>query len=360
MPDFFSTFKVPDVLDAAQQQLSLIDLQNRIANAPVENKIKQLDAALKSNELIMTDIENDKKRWDLVKAKNDEARAQTNFFFENAKSLPGLFNLSFDLGAAAASRMGMAAVQQENGTIGLAIPNANGGALTITLDPKRIGDPEKIADSEKQIRNEWVKAGENFRIVDENYRTLLSATEVKTGIGDLTAIVAYAKIIDPGSVVREGEVDRVVNTTNLPEWLKAMYRRQVNVDAPTLTPMQRQSLVYLSGERQKLNKTNLTALGRHYYDIAQISGWNPKKVLVPIGSLQMKDFISDEPALGETQIPEAPAMPSVLPQKPEAQGAAAIPGIMERSALEQMQKAKFKTTDELLKNNLFKGYTGGQ
>ena len=56
----------------------------------------------------------------------------------------------------------------------------------------------------QQLRGEYIKASQPYVLVRDSYNTVKSTQDTKEG--DLALIYSYVKILDPGSVVREGEI----------------------------------------------------------------------------------------------------------------------------------------------------------
>lgn len=93
---------------------------------------------------------------------------------------------------------------------------------------------EKKLDTALKLSDRWAnnKTTEKTGVMASSYAPLKSLTDKRikggknaAGVTDLTIIVEYMKMIDPGSVVREGEVEVVRNTANMPEDLKMAYQR---------------------------------------------------------------------------------------------------------------------------------------
>lgn len=120
---------------------------------------------------------------------------------------------------------------------------ATGGAI----------DPEKRFDFESKLRREYSDQTKTFRDTDDAYQRILATQEQikgmkpddeRIGVNDLALIVSYAKMIDPGSVVREGEVEVIRKTESIPGQLWSLYTKAIAGDK--LTESQRSSIVGLS------------------------------------------------------------------------------------------------------------------
>lgn len=72
-------------------------------------------------------------------------------------------------------------------------------------------------------RKEFTNLSKKFSTVADSYRRINAAEA--TAAGDLALIFNYMKMLDPGSVVREGEFATAQNAAGIPERLRAQYNR---------------------------------------------------------------------------------------------------------------------------------------
>lgn len=276
-------------LESAQKQLGLIDLVNRIQAAPVEQRLKEIDAALKGNELLMTDIKNEKARVDLVTSKNDEARKQMEFTLNQLKSLPTLFNTDFKLGKAWAQQLGMTASKNEDGTVRLVKPGRNGTLESINLVPKKITDPEKILQSEKDLRNEWEDGGKDFAIRSQFYKNMLGLAKLNSPQGDLGIIFSYMKTLDPVSSVQQGEQATAKTAPNVPDQIRNAYNRLLSDKGAFFTPEVRRG--YLDAGKAIYDDALESHFqrGKFFFDMDskrnKETNLNAKNILVPVGGI---------------------------------------------------------------------------
>jgi hypothetical protein len=75
------------------------------------------------------------------------------------------------------------------------------------------------------LHGRWLQETKNHRDVALNYDAVLSAGSDPSPAGDLSLIFAYMKMLDPGSVVREGEFATAANTGSVPERVRAQYNK---------------------------------------------------------------------------------------------------------------------------------------
>ena len=156
---------------------------------------------------------------------------------------------------------------------------------------------ESPFDQEKKIRDTFIKQSTEFIKVRDAYGTVL-ANSGGSAAGDLGMIFAFMKMLDPGSVVREGEFATASNAAGVDDRLRNQYNRLLNGER--LTPEQRQDFLSTA------NNTYETRLQQHAYleeqtkGIAEGYGLDPAKIIV--------DFRLQ----GRPDTPESNALPDPL------------------------------------------------
>jgi hypothetical protein len=71
------------------------------------------------------------------------------------------------------------------------------------------------------MREEYFKRTAVYQETKDAYGRVLSANE--NAAGDLALVFAYMKMLDPGSVVREGEFASAANAAGVPERIRNIY-----------------------------------------------------------------------------------------------------------------------------------------
>lgn len=64
-----------------------------------------------------------------------------------------------------------------------------------------------------------------FVTIRDNYQKVVSGAELGSGVGDLAIVYGYMKMLDPTSVVREGEFATAENAGGIPEWIRNSYNK---------------------------------------------------------------------------------------------------------------------------------------
>lgn len=104
---------------------------------------------------------------------------------------------------------------------------------------------DKRPEAETKFRTEYNNQTKPFQEVKSAYGRVLSSED--SAVGDLSLIFGYMKMLDPGSVVREGEFATAQNAAGVPERVQNIYNRIIRGER--LTAPQRESF---KGQAKKL------------------------------------------------------------------------------------------------------------
>jgi hypothetical protein len=166
----------------------------------------------------------------------------------------------------------------------------DGKEITVSLDPatgqyiqigdEKPGDRGSAFDTEQKLRKEYTATPEyaRFNDVRSSYDRVATASEQDNGPGDIAMVYGYMKMLDPGSVVREGEFATAEQTTGLPGYVVNLYNKAIS--GTRLTPEQRAQFVdmasqFYDGELSRLNEINT-----RYSQIAEASDLDPSRIIV--------------------------------------------------------------------------------
>jgi hypothetical protein len=117
------------------------------------------------------------------------------------------------------------------------------------------------------------------------YNELLKAAQAKTPESDLHMIYMLAKIYDPNSVVREGEVATAANTSPAMEKWWGLYNKQINAQS-ALSDRARASFIdegYKAATAHYEAAAPLIQMGN---DRAQRLGLDPRNAVPPLSAPQ--------------------------------------------------------------------------
>lgn len=139
------------------------------------------------------------------------------------------------------------------------------------------------AGAEDDMRQEYVKASGEFLDVQRSYARVLASADQPSAAGDLALIFNYMKILDPGSVVREGEFATAQNSAGIPERIRNQYNRAL--EGERLSDNQRDDFVDRAGKLFDSQKDIQGNLANYYKGLASQRGLNTENVVPPFESL---------------------------------------------------------------------------
>ena len=143
--------------------------------------------------------------------------------------------------------------------------------------------------NEDKLRDEHQKLSGTFIDVRDAYGRILSNAEEQTAASDLSLIFNYMKMLDPGSVVREGEFANAQNSAGVGDQVRAKYNSILSGER--LAENTRKDFIQTA---QYLYKTQLNTqknLDKNYQDLATSYGLDPDKVVLDFNSpISKKEF----------------------------------------------------------------------
>jgi len=117
----------------------------------------------------------------------------------------------------------------------------------------------------------------SYQMVRNGYEKLRSASQLNNGAGDVSMIFAYMKMLDPTSVVREGEFGTAEQTGGIPSQISNLYNKLLNGER--LTPEQRQQFVQAGDGLYQEAQQNLTQANEQYGGRAKTWGVDPSGIV---------------------------------------------------------------------------------
>jgi len=151
-------------------------------------------------------------------------------------------------------------------------------------DAKTAEDEKKVkADNfknEQDLRKEYTSSPvyKRYDDVRASYDRIQTGAERDSGAGDMGVIFGYMKMLDPGSVVREGEFATAENSAGIPDYVRNLYNKAVSGER--LTPEQRQEFVGASHSLYAKETGKVEELNQRYTDIATTHGFEPSRIIV--------------------------------------------------------------------------------
>ena len=115
-------------------------------------------------------------------------------------------------------------------------------------------DPEKMSGLEDTIRKEFLGQAKPYIEIGQAYKKIQESAKTPSAAGDLALIFNYMKILDPGSVVREGEFATAQNAAGVPDRIRAQYNQVIN--GQRLADVQRQDFLNQAKNVTRSQKDN--------------------------------------------------------------------------------------------------------
>lgn len=151
--------------------------------------------------------------------------------------------------------------------------------------PQGAGDASdqlERAKYEQQLRKEWSALTTETKTVNDSVARVRKGAELDSGSGDLAVVYGYMKLLDPGSVVREGEFATAEQTAGLPQQVVAIYNRIINGER--LTPSQRSQFLTAAEGLAADKSQRFEATRRQFEDIARQAGSDPRRIMLDEGA----------------------------------------------------------------------------
>lgn len=182
-------------------------------------------------------------------------------------------------------------------------------------------EPEKRPELEAKMRAEYNNQTKNFGEVKAAYGRVLASEE--TAAGDLALIFSYMKMLDPGSVVREGEFATAEQAAGVPDRIRNIYNKlltgeRLNPDQRKMFASQARSLYDQSRQQEALVRSGIERIARGYglnvgnifYEAAETEPRAPGRAPAPAPAA--RGAPAPMPAPAPAPMPPAPP-PAPLP-----------------------------------------------
>ena len=144
--------------------------------------------------------------------------------------------------------------------------------------------PKDRFEAENKLRDEFQKQTGTFGIVRDAFAKVQAASKDPNAASDIALIFAYMKILDPSSVVREGEFATAQNAGGIPDQVVNMYNRALNGER--LNNVQRNNFV---GEARKVYQAQTVSMKqseKNYTELAGRYGLDVKNIVTPFAPVE--------------------------------------------------------------------------
>lgn len=150
------------------------------------------------------------------------------------------------------------------------IPNANNQQQQFNLDPKAYEGPRKEFQSLPPIK----KWDDSVSI----YQSMSKSAPLATPASDLDMVYGLAKLLDPESVVREGEFKTVQNSSAIPEQIKGQLQYLIEGKGK-LTAEQRSQIMEIAYNRMSSYHEEADMASKRYTEIAGKFNLDPSLIV---------------------------------------------------------------------------------
>lgn len=140
-------------------------------------------------------------------------------------------------------------------------------------DRKNNPMPADQAKAEMSIRKEYSDLIKEDRSVINAYNKVAAAASKPTAQNDLALIFGYMKMLDPGSVVREGEFATAQNTGGLDDNVRNAYNKALNGER--LNPEQRKLFLSSAAQLRDVATNRINEYTQQYGEMAEQYGYDP-------------------------------------------------------------------------------------
>lgn len=148
-------------------------------------------------------------------------------------------------------------------------------------------EPHDAPKFEMDLRKEFDALNKDFRDVEGSYVRIQKAAEMPTAAGDIAMVFNYMKMLDPGSVVREGEFATAQNAAGVPDIVRNMYNRAMQ--GTRLNPEQRKDFLNTANSIYGGMSGRMKESADYYRGLAQEYGLNPDRIV------KLKDETQNQP-----------------------------------------------------------------
>lgn len=144
------------------------------------------------------------------------------------------------------------------------------------------------------MRKEFTAQTKDFRSVRDAFAKVQTAAANPSAAGDLSLIFNYMKMLDPGSVVREGEFATAQNAAGVSTQVRNAYNRVVSGER--LSEDQRADFTNTAGNIYGSQLGILESTEGAYRDLATRAGVNPDDVVIDFrGGISLQPTAAEKP-----------------------------------------------------------------
>ena len=150
--------------------------------------------------------------------------------------------------------------------------------IVIEKDKKTKEDAQRISQRTKDLRSEFNNLTKGDRDVALAYQKIVSSASQPSAAGDIALLINYMKMLDPGSVVREGEFATAQNAGGVDARTRALYNSLISGER--LSETQRRDFVDSAGRVLAPYRDSFMTTKLRYEQLATQNGLQPGQVII--------------------------------------------------------------------------------
>lgn len=145
-----------------------------------------------------------------------------------------------------------------------------------------VRDQDAGFKNEMELRKEYDMLPEvkDYKVVRSNYERIRQGVQLGTGAGDAAIVFGYMKMLDPTSVVREGEQATTRNAAGVPEAVRGMYNQLVG--GGQLSDEARQQILGAAEKVYGESSANIEDVNKRYGSYADTWKLDPSRIVAPV------------------------------------------------------------------------------
>lgn len=147
-------------------------------------------------------------------------------------------------------------------------------------------DMKQRTDVEEGLRKEYAQIAKPYFDVRDAYARINQSAKDPSAAGDLALIFNYMKMLDPGSVVREGEFATAQNAAGIPDRIRNIWNKALSGER--LNENQRNDFVSQSRGLMSTQEKQYEKIQGQYRAIAGRVGADPSNVFIDFSAPQQE------------------------------------------------------------------------
>ena len=147
---------------------------------------------------------------------------------------------------------------------------------------KGIKEQDPTFQREMDLRQQYDALPEvkDYKVVRSNFERIRKGVEMGTGAGDAAIVFGYMKMLDPTSVVREGEQASARNAAGVPETIRGLYNTLVG--GGTISGEARNQILQAAEKVYGESSLNIEELNKRYTGFANNYKLDPNRIVSPV------------------------------------------------------------------------------